>query len=67
MISMDEKEFHETFKILKPVCDAFITDPNDANTALFKNALDAAPKYGVELLHHYVLIPLEINLNFNAS
>lgn len=65
-MSSNEKEyFQKAFNILKPACDAFITEPNNVNTTLLKNALAMVPEYALEQLQPYVLIPLEIHLKTN--
>lgn len=53
----------EGFSTLKPVCDAFIIEPNDVNTKHLKNAIAMVPEYALEQLQPYVLIPLEIHLD----
>jgi len=61
----EKAHFQKAFSTLKPVCDAFITEPNDLNTKLLKNALLMVPEYALTQLQPYVLIPLEIHLKTN--
>jgi len=64
-MSTEKAHFQKAFSILKPACDAFITEPNDVNTKLLKNALEMVPEYALTQLQPYVLIPLEIHLKTN--
>ncbi|XP_060879820.1 TELO2-interacting protein 1 homolog isoform X1 [Metopolophium dirhodum] len=66
-MSTEKAHFQKAFSILKPACDAFITEPNDVNTKLLKNALVMVPEYALTQLQPYVLIPLEIHLKTNKS
>lgn len=61
-MTLEREFFRKAFKCLKPVCDAFITEPNEVNTNLMKNALSMVPEVALENLHPYILIPLEIHL-----
>jgi hypothetical protein len=61
----EKAQFQKAFSILKPACDAFITEPNDVNTNLLNTALSTIPKYTLTHLQPYVLIPLEIHLKAN--
>uniref|UniRef100_A0A2H8TQG4 TELO2-interacting protein 1 n=2 Tax=Melanaphis sacchari TaxID=742174 RepID=A0A2H8TQG4_9HEMI len=63
----EKAQFQKSFSILKPACDAFITEPNDVNSKLLKNALEMVPEYTLTQLQPYVLIPLEIHLKANKS
>jgi len=65
MSSPEKEYFQKAFKTLKPACDAFITEPNTANSDRLKNALAAVPEFCLEQLQPYVLIPLEIHLKTN--
>jgi len=64
-MSTEKAHFQKAFSILKPACDAFITEPNDVNTKVLKNALVMVPEYALTQLQPYVLIPLEIHLKSN--
>lgn len=64
-MSSEKEFFRKAFHILKPACDAFITEPNDVNTDLLKDALAMVPGVALEQLHPYVLIPLEIHFKTN--
>jgi len=61
----EKAHFQKAFRTLKPACDAFITEPNDVNSKLLKNALEMVPEYALTQLQPYVLIPLEIHLKAN--
>lgn len=62
-MSVKEREyFRKAFNILKPACDAFITEPSTANGSRLKNVLATVPGCSLEQLQPYVLIPLEIHL-----
>lgn len=64
-MTLEQELFRKAFNCLKPACDAFITEPNEVNTNLLKNALIMVPESSLENLQPYVLIPLEINLKTN--
>lgn len=66
-MSTEKAHFQKAFSTLKLACDAFITEPNDVNTKLLKNALLMVPEYALTQLQPYVLIPLEIHLKTNKS
>jgi len=57
--------FQKMFRILKPACDAFITEPNNANTKYLKNTLTTIPDDALEQFQPYILIPLDIHLKTN--
>ncbi|XP_027842762.2 TELO2-interacting protein 1 homolog [Aphis gossypii] len=61
----EKAHFQKAFGTLKPACDAFITEPNDVNSKLLKNAMAMVPEYALTQLQPYVLIPLEIHLKTN--
>jgi len=64
-MTTEKAHFQKAFSTLKPACDAFITEPNDINTKLLKNALVMISEYALTQLQPYVLIPLEIHLKTN--
>lgn len=62
-MSVKEREyFRKSFNVLKPACDAFITEPSTANAGRLKKVLATVPGCSLEQLQPYVLIPLEIHL-----
>ncbi|XP_050532254.1 TELO2-interacting protein 1 homolog [Daktulosphaira vitifoliae] len=66
-MTLIKDDFKKAFATLKPVCDAFITEPNSENSKRFIDALELLPINSLDPLHRYILIPIEVHLKNNTN